>query len=141
MNKSELVNKYSFLRESKADHPFGCKPRMPYPMFGIECGDGWLPLLDELFAGIEAVVRRDKLKDFQIDQIKEKFGTLRVYVSGANREIHKLIREAEVRSGSICERCGKPGQTASMDGWYVTLCERHYKSRAEERRRRFSGED
>ena len=44
--------------------------------WGIECGDGWYDILDELCNNIT------KLKNYHLikfDQVKQKYGTLRVY--------------------------------------------------------------
>jgi len=40
---------------------------------------------------------------------KEKFRTLRYYISGGNDRIHRLIGMAEVLSNHICEYCGRCG--------------------------------
>lgn len=90
--------------------------------FGFECDDGWLDILEDLFAGIEEVVKKDKLTNFRVEQVKEKFGGLRVYVEGGNDEIEKLIDDAEKRSFETCEKCGKQGKLRDRAGWYTTLC-------------------
>lgn len=89
-------------------------------------GEGWHPLIKEL---------EDKLNDidpdFQLQQVKEKFGTLRYYAQcdkgGVN--FHKLISEAEEKSGTICEMCGEPAETHSYSGWLKTLCDEHRRER------------
>ncbi len=58
---------------------------------------------------------------FAVDQVKEKFGTLRYYCPGTDR-IHNFIRLAETLSGMTCEICGKPGRLGSVSGWYSTRC-------------------
>lgn len=55
-------------------------------------------------------------------QVKEKFGTLRFYMSSGTDEIYKHIDEAEKKSGEICEGCGAPGIRRG-GGWIVTLCD------------------
>lgn len=55
-------------------------------------------------------------------QVKEKFGTLRFYMTTYDDEIENLICKAEVKSGKTCERCGKPGKLRDS-GWWVTLCD------------------
>jgi len=57
----------------------------------------------------------------QFTQIKEKFGTLRIYTIGGDAFCEGLVRMAEAISAKTCEECGHPGkQTAS--GWIRTLC-------------------
>ena|ERR1700690_1659323 len=120
MDKSDLVKKYFFLLYPNAD------PRMPYRMFGIECDLGWVRLLDELFSCIDDRVQRRNLTDFKVLQVKEKFGTLRVYVSGADDEIHALISQFAELSATVCEKCGSPARTRTVGthGLLKTLCDR-----------------
>jgi len=55
-------------------------------------------------------------------QVKEKFGTLRFYMTSGTEEMYNLIHEAEEKSGTICEDCGKPGKIRH-GGWIRTLCD------------------
>jgi len=89
---------------------------------GMKCGSGiskgWMPLVDELDNALAELH-----PDYVIDQIKEKFGSLRYYVSGVDSsEAHLLINEAECKSQEICEECGAPGERRS-DRWIRTLCD------------------
>ena len=59
-----------------------------------------------------------------LDQVKEKFGTLRFYYSGGDDYIHGLVSMAESMSGVTCETCGKPG-TSTGGGWIKTACKEH----------------
>ena len=96
-------------------------------------GRGWLPLVQELH---EKLVKADP--DYTIGQIKEKFGYLRFYAHGNfTEEEDKLIREAEHKSGEICEVCGEPGEIKASNGsWLRCLCEEHHKE-VEERQKAF----
>ncbi|MBN7481038.1 hypothetical protein [Mycobacteroides abscessus] len=83
--------------------------------------EGWTDLMLELHAALVAVS-----PDFAYAQIKQKFGELRVYVSGATAEARDLITAAEVASRTICEVCGTPGSPCvSSHGWYRALCAVH----------------
>jgi len=59
-----------------------------------------------------------------LDQVKEKFGTLRFYYSGGDDYIRGLVSMAESMSGVTCEECGKPG-TQTPGGWIKTVCVEH----------------
>jgi hypothetical protein len=59
-----------------------------------------------------------------LDQVKEKFGTLRFYYQGGDDVIDGMVRMAESMSGVTCEECGKPG-TRSGGGWIRTVCKDH----------------
>jgi hypothetical protein len=57
-----------------------------------------------------------------LDQVKEKFGTLRFYYTGGDDYISGMVAMAESMSGVICESCGNPGNQTS-GGWIKTICE------------------
>ena len=59
-----------------------------------------------------------------LDQVKEKFGTLRFYYTGGDDYISGLVSMAESMSGVTCETCGKPG-TSTSGGWIKTACVEH----------------
>ena len=65
-----------------------------------------------------------------LDQVKEKFGTLRFYYTGGDEYINGLVSMAESMSGVTCEQCGSPGTTGGQ-GWITTLCETHRAAREE----------
>lgn len=66
-----------------------------------------------------------------IEQVKEKFGTLRFYVSGASDEVNNYITFAESMSAHVCEECGAPGESRN-DGWIKVLCDKHHSERNKE---------
>ncbi len=67
-------------------------------------------------------------------QIKEKFGILQFYHVFTdytkNKESHKkidlAIDEAENKSSTICEICGRQGSLRAELPWMKTLCDEHY---------------
>jgi len=124
-NEKTLISRYPLCWES-----FGADSAGLVEMFGMECDNGWFDLLDRLMARINthleekyAAVGRDEYP-FRVGQIKEKYGTLRFYVFGADDAIYRMIHEAEMESGKICEQCGKPGFLHTTRGgyWLKTLC-------------------
>jgi hypothetical protein len=107
--------------------------RMPFPMFGIECDDGWYDLLDLLCSTIQWYLDHnasDGVEQVTVQQIKEKFATLRFYESGGDRETAAYIRMAEAMSERLCEVCGNRGVIRS-GGWIKTLCDHHSEGREE----------
>jgi hypothetical protein len=102
--------------------------------FGIEHMGGWNAIVEELLGKIEAHLAekyaagfRDPDYGFQIDQIKEKFGTLRFYVCGADDQIFQWIVDAERKTATTCELCGSSGGLHCRKGayWIRTLCPAH----------------
>jgi RNA polymerase-binding transcription factor DksA len=70
---------------------------------------------------------------FYVVQAKEKFGGLRFYITSAPQEVHDLIHKAEEESYHICEECGKKGTLRKDLGWWLVLCEKHYKEKKEKK--------
>ena len=101
--------------------------RMSLMAFGFECGDGWFKLLKN---GMEWIHKElndkytypDGPPPFQVQQVKEKFGTLRFYVYGGNQRVANIISAMETASGLICEGCGAAGELTDDGNWYRTEC-------------------
>jgi hypothetical protein len=66
-----------------------------------------------------------------LDQVKEKFGTLRFYYTGGDEYISGMVTMAEAMSGTTCESCGNPGERTG-GGWIKTVCEPCEDKRAKE---------
>lgn len=122
----ELIEKYPglFHLEKEMNNP------VPFTHRGIECGPGWFDLLDTLCSRIVNYDkgRRHHTPDaypLRVEQIKEKYGTLRFYLSGANDYINGVISMAEGMSAHVCEECGEKGVVQSMS-WIKTLCHNCY---------------
>ena len=99
--------------------------------WGFECGDGWFNILDQLMGNIQHHIDwRNKKEEFvaqvTLDQVKEKFGTLRFYYTGGEEHNSGMVRMAESMSGVICEECGAPGKRRGS-GWIYTACDTHTK--------------
>ena len=97
--------------------------------WGFECGDGWFNILDQLMGNIQHHIdwknkKEEVVAQVTLDQIKEKFGTLRFYYSGGDDIIDGMVRMAESMSGVTCEDCGSPG-TQNQNGWIKTACAAH----------------
>lgn len=60
----------------------------------------------------------------KIEQVKEKYGTLRFYTNFTTERIDTLIEYAELMSACTCEKCGAPGIEYPI-GWIRTLCHTH----------------
>jgi len=77
--------------------------------------------LSEVIAGDFRSVP-ESISQVTLDQIKEKFGTLRFYYTGGDDIIDGMVRMAESMSGVTCEECSAPAQTHGP-GWIRTICE------------------
>lgn len=92
--------------------------------WGIECGDGWYWLLNNLCDFIQSYVDANDCLQPEIIQIKEKFGFLRFYTTNGDEYIDGAILFAESLSHEICEECGTTKDSTHTQGWVRTLCER-----------------
>ena len=95
--------------------------------WGFECGDGWFNILDQLMGNIQHHIdwknrKGEVVSQVTLDQVKEKFGTLRFYYTGGDDVIDGMVRMAESMSGVTCEGCGNVGERKG-GGWVHTYCE------------------
>jgi hypothetical protein len=97
--------------------------------FEVSVPNGWLKLVDECLGKL---VKLDKT--IKVCQIKEKFGSVRIYWSVStksldNERLYNRIKETvdgyEAASYDVCEICGTYGTLCSKGGWLKTLCEEH----------------
>ena len=98
----------------------------PFELFGIECSKGWVGIIEPILTYIkEYNIGKEKDEQIEIHQIKEKFGTLRVYTSFETKELSDLILEAEYQSTRTCELCGSQKNVGhTVGGWITTCCEK-----------------
>lgn len=106
--------------------------------WGFECGDGWEPLIRRGAEELEKIIASlpNKLDYYRprASQVKEKYGTLRFYMSSETDEMEDIISTMEEESETTCEECGAPGKLASTGGpcgWYKTSCAAHLGERYE----------
>jgi hypothetical protein len=121
-----MVNRYKDMKET-------CM------CWGFECGDGWFPILDQLMGNIQHHIdwknrTEEVVAQVTLDQVKEKFGTLRFYYTGGDDTISGMVRMAESMSSVICEGCSSPATTHGP-GWIRTICQSCETKREEERAR------
>jgi hypothetical protein len=97
--------------------------------WGFECGDGWFQILNQLMGNIQHHIdwqnrKGEVVPQVTLDQVKEKFGTLRFYYTGGDDHIRGMVTMAESMSSVTCETCGNPG-TSTSGGWIKTVCKEH----------------
>lgn len=104
-------------------------------------GEGWHDLVRELEADLNAMG-----VEWEILQVKEKFGGLRYYAALTNKPegfddalFFDRIHKAEGESFDLCEVCGTRENVTNEGGWILTLCATHRAERAA-RQKELSGE-
>lgn len=95
--------------------------------WGLQCGDGWYGIIDELCAVIyRNAIREDcQSKLPKAYKIKEKWGGLNFSICHSNDFYQGAIAMAESISFRTCEKCGLPGFPREGK-WVITLCDEHY---------------
>lgn len=104
-----------------------------------EVPTSWEPLIMDMLVFIDKLVKPKHYPRFilnlfadkgeyileqkvYITQIKQKFGSLRVYASVTDG-VQKIIDKTETLCNNTCEYCGKPDTTHVMiKGWVRNLC-------------------
>lgn len=104
--------------------------------WGFECADGWYNILDRLMGSIQNHLdwqnrNEEKVKQVTLDQVKEKFGTLRFYYTGGDDIISGMVRMAESMSAVTCEVCGAAGKLRG-EHWLYTACDEHNTDKIED---------
>ena len=95
--------------------------------WGFECGDGWFNILNQLMGNIQNHIdwqnrNGEVVPQVTVDQVKEKFGTLRFYYTGGDDYIRGMVALAESLSGVTCESCGNPSEVQNDGGWMRSIC-------------------
>jgi hypothetical protein len=95
---------------------------------GFTHDDGWFDILWRLCEDLEPLVaefEQESGSQFEVLQVKEKFGGLRFYVNcRRNETICQRIGIATDESFRTCEVCGQPG-TLRKARCIKTLCDEH----------------
>ncbi len=96
-------------------------------------GVGWFPSVIELYETLY-----DIHPDFVIEQVKEKFGVLRFYISNYpdNSAVRVLminaIQAGEDNTSTICDVCGEEGKTQKVNEYLIaTRCDKHITPKVE----------
>ena len=84
---------------------------------------GWGMLWRMLIADLNPLIHKYNLQnEFQFEEIKEKYGEIRVYDNCYIQEISDLINGYAVISGNVCQWCGRPDSAVSRGGWVECQC-------------------
>ena len=129
MDQGQVVNRWDILKAE-------C-PRLFKHGIAFEFALGWYEIIRAVSNKIDRILEKDaemykaiegeenQYSEMYAVQIKEKYGTLRYYMSCETDEISELIRETEALSSQTCEQCGKIGKMRSKH-WYEVKCDDCY---------------
>lgn len=79
--------------------------------------------MERLCRQVQARVDNRAIEQVVFQQIKEKYGKLRIYYSGGDDYTEGLIDMAEEVSAMICENCSSAGELITLKGgWLKSVC-------------------
>lgn len=93
-------------------------PKVTCMAFGIQCGDGWYDLIRNCC--LELKLNKANIR---FAQIKEKWGTLTIYVDVARDLDYDIIDKYYHASRQVCEECGKIARLKHRYGWFKVICD------------------
>lgn len=112
MRVKRMLERYPFLRDSL------CEYDSLYP--GWKSGFGKF-LLEDLRA---ACLQAGCLHELYFLQIKEKYGSLRIYPAFSAPEVEKVLEAYDFISQYVCHSCGSPDAAVVNDyGWELPYCQ------------------
>ena len=93
---------------------------------GYSCGEGWHDIINDAIDEMFAID-----PDLSLDQVKEKFGGLRIYYtpsvdwdSEQAATLREIVRRAESKANDTCENCGSAENVDfANSSWIRRLCE------------------
>lgn len=143
------------------EHAIACKQGKQDQMtncmyFGCECNDGWFEPIKKFVkktAILNQLAKKYNTK-FVCDQLKEKFGEIRIYYSqnliDKNKQINKddgnidaicsmfeeAVEDCEKECWNVCQWCGASGGTnganlITTSGWISRICKKCAKEKAQ----------
>jgi hypothetical protein len=93
--------------------------------------DGWVKAFGKLLCeDLDREIKRAGLeKEFQLLDMKEKYGTIRIYCSPTTPAIRNIIRTYERISESVCSCCGTIEDVRMVTfGWVSPYCKQCFKN-------------
>lgn len=86
--------------------------------------DGWRKAFGKQFCRDlrKALIEDKQLHEFRFSDVKEKYGTLRLYHFGAGKNTNYVLNKYMYLSTCYCVYCGKHARYIT-DGWIEHLCE------------------
>lgn len=120
--QAKLIKKFPKILKAKK------KNMSPFSAYGVECDDGWYDMIFNLCTELQTLCDSNGTQVIAL-QIKEKFATLRFYMSigdGATdaqyKATNEIIKKYEDMSSKTCEVTGNVGCLYKRGFWVKTLC-------------------
>lgn len=123
MSDEELLERYPFLKVDSEYNDTEDNAEYLYSEPGYYIPRGWRNLFLKCCEELrEALVKINKLQEFKINQLKEKYGSMRIYTNISDPMIDNIINRYEIISQFTCCECGKIA-TVETTGWICPYCD------------------
>lgn len=86
---------------------------------------GWMKLIQDMLRELDELHYDGIGCHPEFTDIKDKFGTLRVYGHNFNDETQEIIDKYERLSAETCATCGAKGELRVQHRWLYVACEEH----------------
>lgn len=93
--------------------------------WGFECQDGWYDILNIALSLVSARCDISDCEQVTVNEVKEKFGGLRIYYRGGDDFVHGVFNFAEAISVNVCAICGSRVGNRRMH-YHHPRCDLHY---------------
>ncbi len=126
--RKALIEEYPYLQPRKAATG-EVHPDYDYQFIvgEYDLPEGWMQLFLQACEDIKYPLEKaGQRNEFRFMQVKEKYGQMRLYHSGASEEVNDILDKYEFLSEQVCSECGKPA-VAITRGWIYPFCEEHIK--------------
>ena len=128
--QEQLFTRFPWTRPDESD------TMSNYTRYQLDCGDGWFQLLWDLFTEIESLYQsRDTEIQLTIRQVKQKFGSLTVYIQYGLPEVYEIVNRYQKLSETVCEGCAIESSIQQRNYYFSTLCDPCYKIKLQSRAR------
>lgn len=86
---------------------------------------GWYKAFGKLMLeDLDKEIKQSNLKNFTVEQIKEKFGQLRFYNYGGNKKTDEIISAYSRISENVCLHCGEINVPMTYGSWQYPCCKK-----------------
>jgi hypothetical protein len=82
-------------------------------------------MIDEFYDALEKHNDNPDNVKIIVNEVKPKWGMLRIYYSPSNKNIDEIYGNIQKKSISTCEICGNIGTTIDIDRMLYILCDEH----------------
>lgn len=118
----ELIDKYPKIFSLMGD---------PYYRVSSGFPDNWLQTLDWMCESIQEHIDNINIHNKHLPpveqlvckQVKDKFGELRFYFNGGDKECEGMVKMAETILWNTCELCGDHENLHTTTGWIRRVCD------------------